>query len=55
MLPGGGRCLVLVVLFDMKLELDMMSGLVFIHGVDEKHRDLKPANGKSSSLILFLS
>ena len=32
-------------LFDMKLELDLLDGLVFIHSMDEIHRDLKPTNG----------
>ena len=40
-------------LFSMELELDIMSGLLFIHGMNEIHRDLKPANGKYSSRMSF--
>lgn len=32
-------------IFSMELELDILSGLVFIHSMNEVHRDLKPANG----------
>jgi len=41
-------------LFSMELEVDMLSGLVFIHAMNEIHRDLKPANGTlPSDTFLF--
>ena len=43
-------------LFSMELEVDMLSGLVFIHAMNEIHRDLKPANGTlPSDTFLFFS
>ena len=32
--------------------IEMMKGLVFIHGMDEIHRDLKPANGNPRKSLL---
>lgn len=39
-------------IFSMELELDILSGLVFIHSMNEVHRDLKPANGTLTPLSL---